>query len=110
MIMLRLVKPRQKLPAKPPSMPPRAKAADLSADWTVYLAECADGTLYTGIARDVVARIAVHNSGNGARYTRSRLPVRLVHQESFADKGAALRREYQVKQLPLAAKRQLVRR
>ena len=57
------------------------------AAWFVYVVRCRDGTLYTGIARDVVARIAKHNEGKGARYTRGRGPVRLLHKER---KGAPL--------------------
>lgn len=77
-------------------------------EWRVYVVECADGSLYTGIARDVAARLEQHNQGAGARYTRSRLPVRLVHVEPAADRGAALRREYLIKQMPVAAKRRLI--
>lgn len=77
--------------------------------WHVYVVRCADGTLYTGIARDVGARIATHNEGAGARYTRGRRPVHLVHVEPAADRGAALRREYAIKRLPAAAKRALAR-
>ena len=76
--------------------------------WRVYVVQCADGSLYTGIAKDLDARIAQHNEGAGARYTRSRLPVRLVHVEVVADRGRALRREYEIKQLPATAKRRLV--
>jgi putative endonuclease len=78
------------------------------SDWHVYIAACADGSLYTGIARDVPARIARHNAGAGARYARSRLPVRLVYVEQVADRSSALRREYHIKQLPAVAKRRLV--
>jgi putative endonuclease len=78
-----------------------------SPEWCVYVVECADGSLYTGIAVDVAARVAQHNQGVGARYTRSRRPVQLVHVETAADRGAALRREYEIKQLPAAAKRRL---
>lgn len=80
------------------------------ADWQVYMLECADGSLYTGIARDVGARLAAHNDGRGARYTRSRLPVRLVHVEPAADRGAALRREYAIKRLATTEKRALAGR
>lgn len=76
--------------------------------WRVYVVECADGSLYTGIALDVVARVARHNEGEGARYTRSRRPVRLVHVETAADRGAALKREHAIKRLPAAAKRRLI--
>ena len=65
----------------------------------VYLLRCADGTLYTGYTDDPVRRTKVHNAGKGAKYTRTRLPVELVYQEACADKSAALRREYEIKQL-----------
>lgn len=79
-----------------------------SSNWQVYILECADGSLYTGIARDTQARLIQHNAGCGARYTRSRLPVRLVHQEVAADRSAALRRESAIKSLPRAGKLQLI--
>lgn len=65
----------------------------------VYLVQCADGTLYTGYAKDVQQRVAVHNTGKGARYTRSRLPVSLLAFWHFPTQSAALKREYQIKQL-----------
>ena len=70
---------------------------------------CADRTLYTGVAKDLAARIRVHNSGMGAKYTRSRLPVKLVYSERARDRGAAQRREHEIKRLPRAAKRALTR-
>jgi uncharacterized protein (TIGR02453 family) len=76
--------------------------------WTVYLARCADGSLYTGIARDPVRRVAAHNAGRGAAYTRSRLPVTLVHTEPAGNRGAALRREWVIKQLSRGEKEALV--
>ncbi len=63
----------------------------------VYLVRCADGTLYTGFARDPVARVSVHNAGKGAKYTRSRLPVALVYTEPCESRSAALKRECQIK-------------
>lgn len=75
--------------------------------WHVYIVRCADESLYTGIARDLDSRIARHNEGTGAAYTRARRPVVLVHQEPAADRGAALRREAAIKRLPVAAKRAL---
>ncbi len=75
--------------------------------WHVYVVRCADGSLYTGIARDVARRIGCHNAGTGARYTRSRRPVQLVHQEPAPDRGTALRREHQIRRLPVAVKRRL---
>lgn len=76
--------------------------------WWVYVVRCADGSLYTGIARDPASRVATHNAGRGARYTRSRRPVALVFSEPATDRGAALRREAAIKRLPAEAKRQLV--
>lgn len=79
----------------------------MDPDWSVYIVQCADQTLYTGIAKNIVQRIAQHNAGSGAAYTRARRPVVLVHQEPAADRGAALRREAAIKRLPVAAKRAL---
>jgi uncharacterized protein (TIGR02453 family) len=78
--------------------------------WFVYLARCRDGTLYTGVATDPVARLAAHNRGRGARYTRSRLPVTLVALERADGRSAALQREYRIKQLSRQAKEDLVAR
>jgi uncharacterized protein (TIGR02453 family) len=78
--------------------------------WHVYVARCGDGTLYTGITTDPARREAAHNSGRGASYTRSRLPVRLVHLEPAADRGAALRRELAIKRLPRREKERLLTR
>jgi uncharacterized protein (TIGR02453 family) len=76
--------------------------------WHVYVARCDDGTLYTGITTDPARREAAHNAGRGAAYTRSRRPVRLIHVEPAADRGAALRRELAIKQLPRPEKERLV--
>jgi putative endonuclease len=67
--------------------------------WFVYLARCSDGTLYAGIARDVSARIAVHNAGRGARYTRGRGPLEKLVACKCASKGDALRLELAIKRL-----------
>ena len=75
----------------------------------VYLLECADGTLYTGYTTDVERRVQEHNTGEGAKYTRGRAPVDLVHVESFSSKAAAMRREYRIKQLSRSEKESLVR-
>jgi predicted GIY-YIG superfamily endonuclease len=74
----------------------------------VYIVRCADGTLYTGYARDPRAREQAHNSGRGAKYTSGRRPVRLVYQEGFESVGEALAREYALKQLTRAQKDALV--
>ena len=65
--------------------------------WFVYLARCRDGTLYTGVTTDVLRRLRAHNAGRGAAYTRSRRPVALAHVEAAASRGAALRRELEIK-------------
>jgi putative endonuclease len=76
--------------------------------WFVYLARCADDSLYCGITNDVVARVAAHNAGKGARYTRARRPIEIVATRRCASKGRALRLEYRIKQLSRAAKQALV--
>jgi predicted GIY-YIG superfamily endonuclease len=63
----------------------------------VYIVRCADGTLYTGYARDPRARETAHNSGRGARYTSGRRPVALIYVEAFRSKSRALKREHQIK-------------
>lgn len=80
----------------------------MTRPWTVYIVRCADGTLYCGVAVDVEARIGTHQKGKGARYTRGRLPVRLVYQQRGLDRGAALRRELEIKKLSRAAKLSLI--
>ncbi len=74
----------------------------------VYIVKCADCSLYTGITNNLNARIAQHNLGKGAKYTRSRLPVELVYTEKKENKGQALSRELQIKKLAVREKRQLV--
>src|SRR6266702_7981082 len=75
--------------------------------WFLYLIECSDGSVYTGIATDVQARFDKHCSGTGARYTRSRKPVRLLASFELADRSSASRAEYRVKQLAPAQKWEL---
>lgn len=72
--------------------------------WFVYMLRCKDGSLYTGCTDDVQRRLAVHNSGKGAKYTRSRLPVALVYEEPCADRSEALRREAAIKKMKKEAK------
>lgn len=74
----------------------------------VYMLACGDGTLYTGYTDDVPRRVAVHNSGQGAKYTRSRLPVTLVYQEACDSKQAAMSREWHLKRLSRAEKLALI--
>ena len=68
-------------------------------NWYVYVLCCGDGSLYTGYTDNIPRRLAVHQSGKGAKYTRSRLPVSLAYQEEQPDKSAALRREAAIKRL-----------
>ncbi len=74
----------------------------------VYLLRCGDGTLYAGFTNDLARRLAVHNAGRGAKYTRSRLPVELVYWENFPNKSSALKREYAIKRLSRAEKLSLI--
>ncbi len=76
--------------------------------WFVYIARCSDGSLYTGIARDVSSRIAAHNAGRGARYTRGRGPLALCAQRRCGSKGDALRLESAVKGLARRQKETLL--
>lgn len=77
------------------------------AGWYVYLIECRGGSIYTGITTDVDRRYAEHAAGTGARYTRSRPPVRLLASFGHPDRAAASRAEHAIKQLSPAAKRAL---
>lgn len=62
-----------------------------------YMVECSDGSLYTGWTNDLGGRVRAHNAGRGAKYTKSRRPVKLVYYETFATKQEAMRREYEIK-------------
>ena len=77
--------------------------------WFVYILLCRDGTLYTGATTDLNHRLARHNAGRGAKYTRGRRPVRLVYWEPCTDRPAALRRERAIKALPRGEKLALCR-
>ena len=76
--------------------------------WYVYILRCKDGTLYTGSTDDVERRLAVHNSGKGAKYTRSRRPVEVVYTEECESYSAALKREYAIKQLTRQQKLEMI--
>ncbi len=78
------------------------------ATWFVYVVRCRDGSLYTGVSTDVGARVATHNAGRGARYTRARRPVMLVHVERKRTRSSAQRREAALKKLPRTEKLKLV--
>lgn len=73
-----------------------------------YIVECSDGTFYTGWTNDMEKRLRAHNTGRGAKYTKTRNPVKLVHLEMFETKEAAMRREYEIKQLSRKEKVKLI--
>lgn len=75
----------------------------------IYIVRCSDGSFYTGWTTDVGQRVAQHNAGQGAKYTRSRLPVTLVYSEGFASKEVTMRREYEIKNLSREKKIRLMK-
>lgn len=77
--------------------------------WYLYLLECSDGSIYTGITVDVEARYAAHVAGRGARYTRSHPPKRLLASVEYADRSTASKAEYAMKQLTAGQKRSVAR-
>ena len=77
-------------------------------EYSVYIVKCNDGTLYTGISNNVDNRVAKHNSGTGAKYTKTRLPVHLVYTKVIGTKSDALKEEYRIKQLSRSEKLKLV--
>ena len=77
--------------------------------WRVYIIECSDGSLYTGITNDLDRRITAHNDGRGAKYTKSRRPVRLRYSEPAADRKNASQREYAIKSLRKTEKMRLIK-
>ena len=83
-------------------------AAGPDRPWWVYILRCGDGTLYTGIALDVAARLAQHRAGTGARYTRGRAPLELVYQEPSPSRSSATRREAAIKRSSRAEKLALI--
>jgi len=78
--------------------------------WYLYVLMCGDGTLYTGITKDLDRRGAQHNNGTASRYTRSRLPVTLIHREPCKDRSSALKKEYAMKQLSRAEKEEYIKK
>ena len=71
----------------------------MEKEWTVYILQCRDGTLYTGITDDLQRRLRAHQEGKGAKYTRGRGPLVLKYRETHPDKSSALRREHELKRL-----------
>ncbi len=78
-------------------------------EWTVYILRCGDGSLYTGIAKDVEGRVKQHSEGQGAAYTRTRLPVELVYRQEGMTRSEALIREAEIKAMPRSKKEEIIR-
>ena len=79
-----------------------------SALWFLYILQCRDGSLYTGITTDIQRRVKEHSKGKGSRLLRGKLPVKLVYQEDHPDRSSALKREAQIKKLPREKKLTLI--
>jgi len=80
----------------------------MNSNWCVYIVECSDGTLYTGISNNIDKRIREHNLGSGSRYTRGRRPVKLLVKWECTDKSHASKMEYRIKRLTREAKLRLI--
>ena len=80
----------------------------MEKQWLVYILQCGDGTLYTGVTDDLPHRLEMHRAGKGAKYTRGRSPLTLVYQENASSYSEALKREYRIKQLSRADKHILI--
>jgi len=85
-------------------------AVDSDRSWLVYIIECDDGSLYTGVRNDLERRFQMHSSGQGAKYFRSRKPLSVVYTETQLSKSAAHSREYEIKRLSRPSKLQLINR
>ena len=80
----------------------------LKRDWAVYILRCNDGSLYTGVTNSIERRLKMHSDGTGARYTRTRCPLKLVYQETRMTRSQALTRECAIKALPKLRKEKLI--
>lgn len=78
--------------------------------WTLYILKCNDDSYYTGITNNIEKRIAYHEAGNGAKYTRGRGPFEIVYQEKFLDRSSASKREFEVKKLSRSEKKNLLKK
>ena len=90
-------------------MPPAKKRRKKADAWLFYVLKCRDNTLYTGITLDVSRRVQQHNSGTASRYTRSRLPVKLIFSEPCRSRSLALKKEYAMKRLSRKKKEEYLR-
>ncbi len=91
-------------------MSSQKKRGAASGRWCLYILKCGDGTLYTGITNDLARRVKQHNDGSASRYTRSRLPVKLVYQESCRGRSQALKKEFAVKSLSRKEKEEYIKK
>ena len=82
---------------------------ELKSEWLVYILKCSDGSYYTGITNDLARRLEAHTAGTASKYTRSRLPVKVVYRKRLRTKSRALRRELEIKKLPRTQKILLIR-
>ena len=80
----------------------------MDSEYYVYILQCSDSSFYTGITNNLEQRVTIHNDGKGAKYTRSRLPAKLVYSETFQTKSDALKRECQIKSWTRQKKAQLI--
>jgi putative endonuclease len=87
---------------------PTVGGVSFTMEWTVYIARCRDGSLYTGITTDPERRLAQHNSGSGGAYTRAKMPVVMVYREPALNRSGAQQRERAIKRLNRAQKEELV--
>ncbi len=85
------------------------RATNRSVRWYLYLLKCSDGTFYTGITNDLSRRLSEHNNGTASRYTRSRLPVKLIYQELCQNKSNALKKEWGIKALSRKGKEEYIK-
>ena len=76
--------------------------------WNIYILECGDGSLYTGITNNITKRLIAHTNGHGAKYTKGRGPLELVYSETAVDRSAAQKRESSIKKLSRAEKLRLI--
>lgn len=92
-----------------PSKAQKLRAKPSNDSWFVYMLRCRDGSLYTGITVDVSRRCKQHNAGTASKYTRSRFPARLIHQEAHGDQSSALKREAAIKAMTRREKLAMMR-
>jgi len=104
------MKPKYKRMLRGMKAPAEPSAPKEAAVWHLYILECRDGSLYTGVTTDIDRRLRAHQEGRGSRYTRTRRPVVLVHQEECGSRSLALSRECAVKSLPRRRKNELIGR